>query len=63
MSAHPEEVDKHGGKWVAVTDGGIVASGDSLPEVSSVLRRKGMKLDDVMVMKVPRKDEEMLAFT
>lgn len=47
---------------MAVTDNGIVASGDSLPEVSSVLSRKGMKLDEVMVMKVPRKDEEMLAF-
>lgn len=60
MSAHPDEVEKYSGKWVAATDDGIVASGDSLPEVSSALSRKGMKLEEVMVMKVPRKDEEML---
>ena len=59
MSAHPKEVDKYSGKWVAATDDGIVASGDSLPEVRSILSEKGLKLDDVMVMKVPRKDEEM----
>ncbi len=59
MSAHPDEVEKYSGKWVAVTDDGIIASGDSLPEVSSVLERKGVALGEVMVMKVPRKDEEM----
>lgn len=59
MSLHPKEVEAYSGKWVAVTDSGIVASGDSLSEVSSVLNKKGIKLDEVMAMKVPRKDEEM----
>lgn len=59
MSSHSEEVEKYSGKWVAVTDNGIVASGNSLSEVRSILNEKGMKLDEVMVMKVPRKDEEM----
>lgn len=59
MSSHSKEVDKYNGKWVAVTDDGIITSGESLSEVSSNLKKKGIKLDDVMVMKVPRADEEM----
>ncbi|MBI3050824.1 hypothetical protein HYY74_00015 [Candidatus Woesearchaeota archaeon] len=59
MSLHPKDVEKHSGKWVAVIDEGIVASADSLSEVSSKLNTKGIKLEEVMVMKVPRKDEEM----
>ena len=59
MSLHSKEVEKYSGKWVAVTDDGIVASGDSLSEVNSILKAKGSKLEEVMVMKVPRKDEEM----
>jgi hypothetical protein len=56
MSSHPEEVEKYSGKWVAVTEKGIVASGDSVSEVTAILRKKRIK---AMVMKVPRKDEEM----
>ena len=59
MSSHPKEVEKHSGKWVAITDKGIVASADSLSEVASSLEKRGMSLKDVMVMKIPRKDEEM----
>lgn len=59
MSSHPKDVEGYSGKWVAVTNNGIVASGDSLSEVSAILKEKGIKLDDVMVMKVPRKDEEL----
>lgn len=59
LSSHPKEVEKYSGKWVAVTDSGIIASGDSLSEVTSALKRKDIKLEDVMVMKVPREDEEM----
>lgn len=59
LSSHPKEVEIYIGKWVAVTDKGIVASGDSLSEVKSDLRNKGISLDEVIVMKIPRKDEEM----
>lgn len=59
LSSHPEEAEKYSGKWVAVTDKGIVASGESLSEVESSLKSKGMSLKEVMVMKMPRKDEEM----
>ena len=59
LSSHPEEAEKYSGKWVAVTAMGIVASGESLSEVESSLKSKGMSLKEVMVMKMPRKDEEM----
>ena len=58
-SSHPKETEKHSGKWVGVTDKGIAASGDSVSEVEATLKEKGMKLDEVMPMKIPRKDEEM----
>lgn len=59
MSSHPTEVEKYSGKWVAVTGKGIVASGDSVSEVEAALKKKGLKWEEVMLMKVPRKDEEM----
>lgn len=59
LSSHPEETGKYSGKWIAVTDKGIVASADSASEVEALLKKKGISLDEVMVMKVPRKDEEM----
>ena len=59
LSSHPKESDKHSGKWVAVTSKGIVASADSVSEVEAVLDKKDISLEKVMLMKVPRKDEEM----
>ena len=59
LSSHPEDTEKYSGKWIAVTNKGIIASGDSLSEVTSILKKKGIKLEDVMVMKLPREDEEM----
>ena len=53
------EAEKYSGKWVAVTDKGIVAFADSVSEVETLLGKKGISLDEVMIMKVPRKDEEM----
>ena len=58
LSSHPKEVEKYSGKWVAVIENGILASGDSASEVEALLKSKGMKLDEVMLMKAPRKDEE-----
>jgi len=59
MSSHSKEVEKYSGKWVAVTEKGIVASGDSVFEVETILKNKGIKWNEVMLMKVPRKDEEL----
>ena len=59
MSSHPKDVEKYSGKWVAVTDKGIVASGDSVSEVGTTLKEKGVTWNQVMLMKVPRKDEEL----
>ena len=59
MSAHPEEVERYSGKWVAVSIGGVVAAGNSVSEVEAILRKKGIALEKVLLMKVPRKDEEM----
>ena len=59
LSSHPEEAEKHSGKWVAITDKGIIASGDSASEVEGLLKKKDISLDNVMLMKVPRRDEGM----
>lgn len=59
MSSHPKEVETYSGKWVAVTDKGIVASGESISEVDSILKQKGISSEDIMLMKIPRKDEEI----
>ena len=59
LSSHPKETEKHSGRWVAVTDKGIIASAESISEVESLLKKKDISLDKVMVMKVPRRDEEM----
>lgn len=56
LSSHPEEAEKYSGKWVAVTDKGIVAVGESVSEVRLALHKKRI---DAMVMKIPRPDEEM----
>ena len=59
LSSHPKEAEKHGGKWIALTSKGIVASADSASEVEALLKKKGITIGEVMIMKVPRKDEEM----
>ena len=60
LSLHPKEVEKYSGKRVAVTGNGVIASADSVSEVEAILKKDTVKLDRVMLMKVPRKDEEML---
>ena len=59
LSSNPKEVEKYSGKWVALTKDGVVASGDSVSEIKVALKEKGIELDQVMLMKVPRKDEEL----
>ena len=59
LSSHPKEAEKYSGKWIALTDKGIVASADSASEVEELLKKKDISIGGVMIMKVPRKDEEM----
>ena len=59
LSSHPKEAEKHSGKWVAVTSKGIAASADSVSEIEAKLKSKNISLEKVMLMKVPRRDEEM----
>ena len=59
LSSHPEEIEKYSGKWIAITNKGVTASADSASEVEALLKKKGISLSEVVVMKVPRKDEEM----
>ncbi|MBI2652265.1 hypothetical protein HYX00_02260 [Candidatus Woesearchaeota archaeon] len=59
LSSHTKEAEKYSGKWIAVTDKGIVASSDSALEIEVLLKKKDISLKEVMIMKVPRRDEEM----
>jgi len=59
VSSHPEEAEKYSGMWVALTKDGIVAAGDSVSEVKVILEKKGIALGEIMLMKVPRKDEDL----
>ena len=59
LSLHPEKAERYSGKWVAITDKGVIASADSALEVELLLKKKNVALDKVMVMKLPRKDEEL----
>ena len=59
MSAHPKEVERYSGKWIAVSSSGVVADGNSVSEVEAILKKKGVAWEKILLMKVPRKDEEM----
>ncbi len=59
MSAHPDEVERYSGKWVAINRDGVIAAGNAVSEVEVILRKKGVALEKVLMTKVPRKDEEM----
>ncbi len=58
ISSHREEVEKFTGKWIAVLNGKILATGDSVSNVMEVVRGKHIK-GLPLVTKVPRRDEEM----
>ncbi len=58
MSKHEKEVEKYSGKWVAVlAKRGITGSGRSPKE--AIRESKERFPERPMVMRVPRKDEEM----
>jgi len=56
ISKNPEKLRLYEGKWIALIDNRLIASGDSLSNV----RREARKLTkkEPLVFKVPRKDEE-----
>lgn len=55
ISKHPQELEKHSGKWVAVTKDGIISSSESLKEAREKAKEK-IK-EEPLMFKVPRKDE------
>ena len=56
ISEHQKEIERYAGKWIALTEKGVVAFGNSIQEVKSKLKKKKI---EALIMKVPRKDEEM----
>ena len=57
MSKHAKQLKRYSGKWVALKAGkGIIASGNSARDVMDIAKRKGV--EEPLVTKVPRKDEE-----
>ena len=58
INKHQKEVSKYIGKWVAITSSGIVASGESIKEIRVQLSEKRIE-EQPLIMKIPRKDEEM----
>lgn len=58
ISVHRKEVGKFSGKWIAILNNEILASGDSVANVMSKVKQRRVK-NLPLVTKVPRKDEEM----
>lgn len=59
MSKHAKELKQYYGKWIAVkANKGVIASGNSVKEVMDIAKRK--RVEEPLVTKVPRKDEEMV---
>lgn len=58
MVNHPEELEAHQGKDVAFhVNLGIVASGDSLAEVISEVKRRGFAQSDIVYDFIPDRNE------
>lgn len=56
VSEHQKELAKYAGKWIAVLENKLIASGDSVSEVMQTIEQKGIKHLPLLTM-VPRKDE------
>jgi hypothetical protein len=56
ISKNPEKLSMYGGKWIALIDNRLIASGDSLSSVRKEAKKKTR--EEPLVFKVPRKDEE-----
>jgi len=57
ISKHFEELEGYSGKWVAIVEDQIVATGDSVKEVMEIVKQKGIK-ELPLVTLIPSKDEE-----
>ncbi len=57
ISTHFEELENYWGKWVAIVEDKIVASGDSVKEVMEIVKQKKIK-EKPLVTLVPARDEE-----
>ena len=53
VRSHSEEVQAHAGRWLAVSGTGIVAIGDSLPEIRGESEAKGYGRHSVIVFHLP----------
>ena len=58
ISEHSDIIDKHSGKWVAILKDKIVAVGENVNEIKSILIKKGIK-GLPLITKIPRRDEEL----
>jgi len=57
ISTHFEELEDYWGKWVAILEDKIIATGDSVKEVMEIVNQKKIK-EQPLVTLVPSKDEE-----
>lgn len=53
---NPKKLSLYSGKWIALVDNRLIASGDSLSMVRS--ESKKITKEEPLIFKVPRKDEE-----
>ena len=58
VSAHQKELAQYGGKWIAVLDGKILATGGTVKEVMEKVSKKNIR-ELPLVTKIPRADEGM----
>jgi len=58
ISEHQKELSRYGGKWLAVLDGKVLATGSTVKEVMEKAKKK--EVDRLpLVTKIPRPDEGM----
>ena len=58
VSKHQKKLEQYAGKWIAVLGNKLIGTGDSVKEVMTVVKRKGIKELPLVTM-VPKKDEGM----
>ena len=58
ISLHFDELERYAGKWVAILDEKVIASGDTVKEVMIAVQKSGVR-ESPLVTIVPTKDEEM----
>ena len=59
MNEHPEELEKYQGKWIGLTESGIVTADDDVIKVTEVLKNKFPKRIPC-IFKVQKKDEQLI---